>query len=91
MGTPAKKKSIPRTIVIVPRPQLRKPILTFEPFKDAAGEWRWRMRHRNGNIQAMSSESYKRRATLVRVLQRLIRNLGDGLYHITPAGTPAKI
>ena len=31
---------------------------TFELFKDDAGEWRWRLRHENGNIIADSGEVY---------------------------------
>lgn len=85
MATP-KKKLLPfRRVTVIhtskPKP---KPTLTFEPFKDAAGEWRWRMRHRNGNIQAMSSESYKRRATMLRVLARQINVLTARNYIIGP-------
>jgi uncharacterized protein YegP (UPF0339 family) len=31
---------------------------TFELFRDAAEEWRWRLRHDNGNIIADSGEGY---------------------------------
>jgi len=31
---------------------------TFELYKDAAGEYRWRLRHENGNIIADSGEGY---------------------------------
>jgi len=32
---------------------------TFELFKDDASEWRWSLRHENGNIIADSGEGYK--------------------------------
>jgi hypothetical protein len=31
---------------------------TFELYEDNAGEWRWRLRHANGNIIADSGEGY---------------------------------
>lgn len=31
---------------------------TFELYRDAADEWRWRLRHRNGNVIADSGEGY---------------------------------
>jgi uncharacterized protein YegP (UPF0339 family) len=33
----------------------------FEIYKDTADEWRWRLRHRNGNILADSGEGYAER------------------------------
>ena len=32
--------------------------LRFEIYKDAASEWRWRLKARNGEILAMASEGY---------------------------------
>ncbi len=34
----------------------------FELFADKAGEWRWRMVHRNGNVIATGAEGYSRKA-----------------------------
>ncbi len=34
---------------------------TFEVYEDAAEEWRWRLRHRNGNVIADGSEGYASR------------------------------
>lgn len=34
----------------------------FEIYEDAAEEWRWRLRHRNGNILADSAEGYANRS-----------------------------
>jgi amphi-Trp domain-containing protein len=35
---------------------------TFELYEDNAGEYRWRLRHRNGNIIADSGEGYSTKA-----------------------------
>lgn len=32
--------------------------MRFELYKDAAGQWRWRLKSANGNIIATSSEGY---------------------------------
>lgn len=37
--------------------------MKFEIYKDKAGEWRWRLRSRNNEIIAVSSESYTRKET----------------------------
>ena len=37
----------------------------FEIFEDRGGEWRWRLRHRNGNIVADSGEGYGSRSGAV--------------------------
>lgn len=34
----------------------------FEIYRDHSGEWRWRLRNRNGKILADSGESYKERS-----------------------------
>jgi uncharacterized protein len=34
--------------------------MRFELYRDAAGEYRWRLRHENGNVIADSGEGYKR-------------------------------
>lgn len=34
---------------------------TFELYLDSAGEWRWRMRHMNGQVIATSGESFANR------------------------------
>lgn len=35
--------------------------MRFELFRDAAGEWRWRLRVQNGKVVAESGEGYVRR------------------------------
>lgn len=43
----------------------------FEVFKDAAGEWRWRLTAPNGNVLADSGEGYRRRHVAVNAVQTL--------------------
>jgi amphi-Trp domain-containing protein len=47
---------------------------TFEVFQDRADEWRWRLRHRNGNIVADSGEGYARRKDAMNGLESVQRN-----------------
>ncbi len=35
--------------------------MRFELYRDAAGEWRWRLRVQNGQVIADSAEGYARR------------------------------
>lgn len=58
----------------------RKPLYTFERFVDESDEYRWRARHRNGNIIATSGESYKTRSSLARSLVRFIFGIKNDNY-----------
>ncbi len=53
---------------------------TFELFEDRGGEWRWRLRHRNGKIIADSGEGYSTRSGLTRALEGVRRNVGSADY-----------
>ena len=46
----------------------------FELFRDKADEWRWRLRHRNGNIIATSGEGYTRKHNAKKGLRSVIQN-----------------
>lgn len=46
----------------------------FEVFRDQAEEWRWRLRHRNGNIIATSGEGYTRKHNAWKGLQSVVKN-----------------
>jgi uncharacterized protein YegP (UPF0339 family) len=46
----------------------------FELYPDRAGEYRWRLRHRNGNIIASSGEGYTRKHNAQKGLQSVRRN-----------------
>ena len=47
---------------------------TFEVYLDRAGEWRWRLRHQNGNIIATSGEGYKRRVDCIAGIESVHAN-----------------
>jgi len=44
---------------------------TFEQYEDNAGEYRWRLRHRNGEIIADSGEGYASRSGLQNAVERV--------------------
>jgi len=46
----------------------------FEIFRDKGGEWRWRLRHRNGNIIAISGEGYTRKHNAQKGLRSVMQN-----------------
>jgi uncharacterized protein YegP (UPF0339 family) len=59
----------------------------FELYTDNAGEYRWRLRHRNGNVIADSGEGYTARHNAQKGLQSVRRNAyGAALQEIEPDG-----
>ena len=48
----------------------------FELYKDKAGEFRWRLRHQNGNIIADSGEGYKNKAGAMNGIESVKENCG---------------
>ncbi|XUX00379.1 MAG: HVO_2922 family protein [Dehalogenimonas sp.] len=47
----------------------------FELFKDKAGEFRWRLRHQNGNIIADSAEGYSTKAAAINGIESVKKNI----------------
>ncbi len=47
---------------------------TFELYRDRADEWRWRLRHRNGNIIADGGEGYSSKAAAKNGIESVRRN-----------------
>lgn len=47
---------------------------TFQVFRDSAGEWRWRLVHRNGNVIASSGEGYTRRHNAEKGMRSVMKN-----------------
>ena len=45
--------------------------MQFELYKDKKGEFRWRLRHSNGNILATSSEGYKAKASATKCIEHV--------------------
>jgi uncharacterized protein YegP (UPF0339 family) len=57
----------------------------FELFEDRGGEYRWRLRHRNGNVLASSGQGYTRRHNAQKGMHSVKRNsLGAGVIEIEP-------
>ena len=57
----------------------------FELFQDRGGGWRWRLRHRNGNIIASSGEGYASRQKCQQGMHSVMRNaLGAAVMQIEP-------
>ena len=50
---------------------------TFELYEDKAGEFRWRLRHQNGNIIADSAEGYTSRASAINGIESVKENAPD--------------
>ena len=54
--------------------------MKFHIYKDRAGEWRWRLRARNGRIVASSGEGFKRKASTLKSMSRFVDAISDGYY-----------
>jgi len=46
----------------------------FEVYEDEGGEWRWRLRHRNGNVLADGGEGYASRSGVHDAIESVKRN-----------------
>lgn len=49
-------------------------LATFQLFRDRADEWRWRLRHHNGNVIASSGEGYTSKQNAKKGLRSVVRN-----------------
>ena len=59
---------------------------TFELFEDNAGEWRWRLRHDNGNVIGDSGEGYASKSNAKRALSRIREHVAAADYlRVDPA------
>lgn len=54
----------------------------FEVYRDAAGEWRWRLRHRNGRILADSGQGYSSRRSALEGIESVRRNAEHADFRI---------
>jgi len=61
---------------------------TFEVYEDQAGQWRWRLVHRNGNIIADSGEGYASRQKCTQGLNSVKKNAPDA--DVIPVDTPTE-
>jgi amphi-Trp domain-containing protein len=51
----------------------------FEVYRDAGEEWRWRLRHRNGNVIATSGQGYTRKHNALNGLRSVMENSSDAV------------
>ena len=51
-----------------------KTLAEFELFRDRNDEWRWRLRHRNGNVIATSGEGYTRKHNARKGIRSVVEN-----------------
>jgi uncharacterized protein YegP (UPF0339 family) len=60
---------------------------SFELYEDSGGEYRWRLRHDNGNVIADSGEGYASRSNAKRAMERVREHAAAADYlRIDPAG-----
>jgi len=64
-------------VPVVPAPESD---ARFELFEDSAGEFRWRLRHDNGNILADSGEGYASKSNVRRALQSVRAHVPGAAY-----------
>jgi len=64
-------------VPVVPAPESD---ARFELFEDSAGEFRWRLRHDNGNILADSGEGYASKSNVQRALQSVRAHVPGAAY-----------
>jgi len=79
----------PAPEVAAPEPEATeaKSSRVFEIHEDKAGQWRWRLRARNGELVAMSEQGFTTKAGVIRALDVVRRNaaLAEGHEEIIPA------
>lgn len=62
----------------------------FEVYKDAAGEWRWRLSTTNGKILADSGEGYRRRGAAVKAISTMKALASTaGVVEVLPMKSPS--
>jgi uncharacterized protein len=59
------------------QPEERKSLASFEVYQDKAGEYRWRLRHQNGNVIADSGEGYKTKESALNGIKSVVETAPD--------------
>jgi len=60
----------------------------YELYQDKQGEYRWRLRHQNGNIIADSAEGYSSKAAALNGIESVKKNVGDAEIKEIAAAEP---
>ena len=64
---------------------------TFEVYRDAADQWRWRLRHDNGNVIAEGGQGYTTKRRAVDGLESVKANAPDApveVHQVEELGDP---
>ena len=69
----------PESVIVTPSPPLPTPAppAKFELYQDKVSEYRWRLRHQNGNIIADSAEGYSSKAGALNGIESVKKNVGE--------------
>lgn len=59
--------------------------MEFSVYRDEAKQWRWRLKHANGQIMADSGEGYKRKATCLRAVKNIKECLSNAKVKVLDA------
>jgi len=60
---------------------------TFEVYEDKGGEYRWRLRHRNGNVIATGGEGYSSKQKVMQGLRSVQSNAAGGAVAVLNSAT----
>ena len=58
--------------------------MKFEKYKDAKGEWRWRLHGKNGKILADSGEGYKNKRHVHTVIVKIMNDMSHAFIAVDP-------
>jgi uncharacterized protein len=77
-----KPEPAPAAPVAKPEPtpvqtEVKKSLASFEVYQDRAGEYRWRLRHQNGNVIADSGEGYKTKESAMNGIKSVVETAPD--------------
>lgn len=61
--------------------------LEFSVYRDEAREWRWRLKHANGEIMAASGEGYTRKASCLLAVKHLKQRLASAHVRVLDCRT----
>lgn len=61
--------------------------MEFSVYRDEAREWRWRLKHANGNIMAVSGEGYRRKSSCLLAVKHLKNRMGNAHVRVMDART----
>lgn len=61
--------------------------VTFQVYRDKKREWRWRLKHANQQVIAVSGEGYTRKGTCLLAVRHFKTRLGNAQVRVQDART----